>query len=70
MTSSSNSCTNCSLPFGLRCASWEKDAFHLPFCQRNKPIQRKKEEQPEAPPSPSPEEVLLAEIRDLLKQSR
>jgi large conductance mechanosensitive channel len=29
--------------------------------------QRKKEEEPPAPPAPSNEEVLLAEIRDLLK---
>ncbi len=30
-------------------------------------FQRKKEEAPPAPPEPSPEEVLLTEIRDLLK---
>jgi large conductance mechanosensitive channel len=30
-------------------------------------LQTKKEEAPEAPPEPSPEEVLLTEIRDLLK---
>lgn len=30
-------------------------------------FQRKKEEAPLAPPEPSPEEVLLTEIRDLLK---
>jgi large conductance mechanosensitive channel len=31
-------------------------------------LKRKEEEQPAAPPAPSNEEVLLAEIRDLLKQ--
>ena len=33
-------------------------------------LHRKKEEAPEAPPKPSNEEVLLAEIRDLLKEKR
>ncbi len=33
-------------------------------------LKRKEEEQPAAPPAPSNEEVLLAEIRDLLKQKR
>lgn len=31
-------------------------------------LKRKEEEKPAAPPAPSKEEVLLAEIRDLLKQ--
>ena len=31
-------------------------------------LKKKKEEAPEAPPAPSKEEVLLAEIRDLLKK--
>jgi len=31
-------------------------------------LQHKKEEEPAAPPAPSKEEVLLAEIRDLLKE--
>jgi len=31
-------------------------------------LQKKKEEEPEEPPKPSNEELLLAEIRDLLKQ--
>lgn len=31
-------------------------------------LHRKKEEEPKAPPAPSKEEVLLAEIRDLLKE--
>ena len=31
-------------------------------------LKRKEEEHPSAPPTPSPQEVLLAEIRDLLKQ--
>jgi large conductance mechanosensitive channel len=31
-------------------------------------LKKKEEEQPAAPPAPSNEEVLLAEIRDLLKQ--
>ena len=33
-------------------------------------LYRKKEEAPKAPPKPSNEEVLLAEIRDLLKEKR
>lgn len=33
-------------------------------------LHRKKEEAPKAPPKPSNEEVLLAEIRDLLKEKR
>lgn len=33
-------------------------------------LHRKKEEAPKAPPKPSNEEVLLAEIRDLLKETR
>jgi len=31
-------------------------------------LHRKKEEEPKAPPVPSKEEVLLTEIRDLLKE--
>ena len=33
-------------------------------------LQRKKEEAPPAPPAPSNEEVLLTEIRDLLKERK
>ena len=33
-------------------------------------LKRKKEEAPAAPPEPSPEEVLLTEIRDLLKEQK
>lgn len=33
-------------------------------------LKRKEEEAPEAPPEPSSEELLLAEIRDLLKESK
>lgn len=33
-------------------------------------LQRKKEEAPAAPPAPSKEEVLLTEIRDLLKEKK
>ena len=33
-------------------------------------LHRKKEEAPKAPPKPSNEEILLAEIRDLLKEKR
>lgn len=31
-------------------------------------VRREKEAEPEAPPAPSKEEVLLSEIRDLLKE--
>lgn len=31
-------------------------------------LNRKKKEEPKAPPAPSKEEVLLTEIRDILKQ--
>ncbi len=33
-------------------------------------LKRKEEETPQAPPEPSPQEVLLAEIRDLLKERK
>jgi len=33
-------------------------------------LKRKKEESPKAPPGPSAEEVLLTEIRDLLKEQK
>jgi len=33
-------------------------------------LKKKEEEKPEAPPEPSNEEVLLSEIRDLLKQQK
>lgn len=33
-------------------------------------LQKKKEEEPAAPPAPSSEEVLLTEIRDLLKERK
>ena len=33
-------------------------------------FRRKKEEAPAAPPAPSAEEVLLTEIRDLLREQR
>ena len=33
-------------------------------------MKKKEEEKPAAPPAPSAQEVLLTEIRDLLKQGR
>ena len=33
-------------------------------------VRRKKEEEPAAPPAPTNEEILLAEIRDLLKEKK
>ncbi|MBN2109142.1 MAG: MscL family protein, partial [Deltaproteobacteria bacterium] len=33
-------------------------------------LKRKEEEAPQAPPEPSAQEVLLAEIRDLLKEKK
>ena len=34
------------------------------------PLKRKEDEEPSAPPAPSKEELLLTEIRDLLKEQR